>query len=153
MKQYGFRHRILLLAVALVFVTQLVMLVPVLNLIERDSNVQADRTVGLGGTVFDQFIRNRSDNQLTNVGVIASDFPFRAVVIGGDEATIRSALRNHASRVRASVAAVLNLDGTVKVGTTVDDRPVPAFPATDFAAIEEGTRHSLIDIGGIPYQT
>ena len=73
MKQYGFRHRILLLAVALVFTTQLVMLVPVLDLIEGDSDAQADRTVGLAGAVFDQFLRNRSDNQLTNVGLIASD--------------------------------------------------------------------------------
>jgi diguanylate cyclase (GGDEF)-like protein len=153
MKQYGFRHKILLLAVALVVTTQLVMLVPVLDLIERDSDAQADRTVGLAGALFDEFIRNRSDQQLTNVGLIASDYPFRAVVTGSDEATIRSVLRNHAGRVRASVAAVLNLDGTVKVGATVDDRPVPAFPATEFAAIEDGTRHSLIDIGGIPYQT
>ena len=46
MKQYGFRHKILLLAVALVFITQLVMLVPVLDLISDDSDAQADRTVG-----------------------------------------------------------------------------------------------------------
>ena len=103
--------------------------------------------------MFDLWIQNRSDAQLTNVGLIASDYPFRAVVIGNDEATIRSALRNHAGRVRASIAAVLNLDGTVKAGATVDDRPVPSFPVTDFAAIEDGTRHGLIDIGGIPYQT
>jgi diguanylate cyclase (GGDEF)-like protein len=153
MKQYRFRHRILMLAVALVFATQLVMLFPVRDLIKRDSDAQADRTVGLAGAVFDLWIQNRSDGQLTNVGLIASDFPFRAVVTGGDEATIRSVLRNHAGRVRASVAAVLNLDGTVKVGATADDRPVPSFPATDFAAIEDGTRHGLIDIGGIPYQT
>src|SRR6185503_14686562 len=153
MKHYGFRHKILMLAVALVFVTQLVMLVPVLDLISRDSDAQADRTVGLAGTVFEQYMRNRSDNQLTNVGLIASDYPFRTVVTAGDEATIRSVLRNHAGRVKASVAAVLNLDGTVKVGATVDERPVPAFPAEEFAAIEDGTRHSLMDIGGIPYQT
>jgi hypothetical protein len=48
MKHYGFRHKILMLAVALVFITQLVMLVPVLDLISRDSDAQADRTVGLG---------------------------------------------------------------------------------------------------------
>src|SRR6185503_3156015 len=117
MKHYGFRHKILMLAVALVFVTQLVMLVPVLGLISRDSDAQTDRTVGLAGTVFEQYMRNRSDNQLTTVGLIASDYPFRAVVTAGDEG------------------------------------PVPAFPAEEFAAIEDGTRHSLMDIGGVPYQT
>src|SRR5688572_13049342 len=115
MKQYGFRHRILMLAVALVFTTQLVMLFPVLDLIKRDSDSQADRTVGLAGALFDEYMRNRSEQHLRTVNLVASDYPFRAVVTGGDAATIRSVLRNHASRVDASVAAVLDLDGTVKV--------------------------------------
>src|SRR5262245_1887570 len=148
MKQYGFRHRILLLAVALVFLTQLVMLFPLLDLIQRDSDAQADRTVGLAGALFDQYIRNRSENHYNLVNVIVSDYPFRAVASSDDLATIRSVLINHASRISASVAAVLNLDGTVKVGTTVDDRPVPSFPSSTFAAIEDGTRHNIIDIAG-----
>jgi diguanylate cyclase (GGDEF)-like protein len=154
MKQYGFRHRILMLAVALVFTTQLVMLFPVLDLIKRDSDAQADRTVGFAGALFDEYMRNRDEQHERTVGVVVSDFPFKqAVASGDDEATIRSVLSNHASRVEASVAAVLNLDGTVKVGLTVDDRPVPAFPSAAFAAIEDGSPHSVIDIGGIPYQT
>jgi diguanylate cyclase (GGDEF)-like protein len=153
MKQYGFRHRILMLAVALVFTTQLVMLFPVLDRIKRDSDAQADTTVGLAGALFDEYMRNRSEQHLRTVNLVASDYPFRAVVTGGDAATIRSVLRNHASRVDASVAAVLDLDGTVKVGATVDDRPVPAFPSAAFAATEEGTRHRVIDIGGVLYQT
>ena len=153
MKQYGFRHRILLLAVALVFTTQLVMLLPVLDLIERDSDAQADRTVGLAGALFDEYMHNRSETQSSLVNVIVSDFPFRAVVSGGDEATIRSVLRNHAGRVGASVAALLDLDGNVKVSVTADDRVMPAFPSGAFAAIEEGARHRVIDIGGVPYET
>ena len=154
MKQYGFRHRILMLAVALVFATQLVMLFPVLDLIKDDSDAQADRTVGLAGALFDQYIHNRSEQQLTNVTVLASDYPFKqAVVSEGDEATIRSVLRNHMGRVGASVAAVLDLDGTVRVSATVDDRPVPTFPTAAFAAIEDGSRHSVLNIGGVPYQT
>jgi diguanylate cyclase (GGDEF)-like protein len=154
MKQYGFRHKILLLAVALVFVTQLVMLFPLLDLIQRDSDAQADRTVGLAGAVVDQYIRNRSEQQLTNVNLLASDYPFKqAVVSDGDQATIRSILRNHMGRVGADVAAVLELDGTVKVSATVDDRSVPAFPREAFAAIEDGERHGVLNVGGVPYQT
>src|SRR5262245_20935099 len=154
MKQYGFRHRILLLAVALVVTTALVMLVPVLNLIKRDSDAQADRTVGFAGVLFDEYMRNRDEQHERTVNVVVSDFGFKEVVASGDdEATIRSVLRNHASRVEASVAAVLNLDGTVKVSVTTDDRPVPAFPSAAFAAIENGSPHSVIDIGGLPYQT
>ena len=153
MKQYGFRHRILMLAVALVFTTQLVMLFPVLDLIERDSDAQADRTVGLAGAVFAQYMRNRSETQSRWGDVIVSDYPFRSVVTGGDEATIRSVLRNHAGRVGARVAALLDLDGNVKVSVTDDDRMMPPFPSGAFAAIEEGARHRIIDIGGVPYET
>ena len=154
MKQYGFRHKILMLAVALVFTTQLVMLVPVLGLNKRDSDAQADRTVGLAGALFDEFMRNRDEGHERTVGVVVSDYAFKeAVASGDDDATARSALRNHANRVQASAAAVLNLDGTVRVSFTSDDRPVPSFPSATFAAIENGSVHGVIDIGGVPYQT
>ena len=154
MKRYGFRHRILLLAVALVVTTALVMLVPVLNLIKRDSDAQADRTVGFAGVLFDEYMRNRDEQHERTVNVVVSDFGFKeAVASGDDEATIRSVLRNQASRVEASVAAVLDLDGNISVSVTVDDRPVPAFTNAAFAAIESGSPHSVIYIGGLPYQT
>ena len=100
MKQFGFRHRILLLAVALVVMTQLVVLLSVLDVIKRDAAAQADRTVGLAGALFDEYMQNNEKQLLTAVSVLVSDFPFKqAVTMGGDEETIRSVLRNHARRV------------------------------------------------------
>ena len=155
MKQYGFRHRILLLAVALVVATQLAMLFPVLDLIKRDSAEQAERTVGLAGVLFDEYMHNRSELMLTVVNVLVSDFPFKqAVVSDGDEATIRSVLRNHASRVPgASVAALLYPDGKVTVSSTADENRVPGFPSVSLATLEDGAVHRVINIGGVPYQT
>jgi len=154
MKQYGFRHKVLLLAVALVVTTQLVTLYPVLDLIERDADEQAERTVGLAGVLFTEYMQYRADLLLRSVNVLVSDFPFKqAVASGGDEETIRSVLRNHANRVEASVAALLDLDGTVKVSSTADERPVAGFPGVSPAALEGGTRHRVILIGGVPYQT
>ena len=149
MKQYGFRHRILLLAVALVVMTQLVVLFPVLDLIKRDRAEQAERTVGLAGALFDEYMHNRAENQSTNVNLVDADYPFKqAVASGDDDATIRSVLRNHATRVGASVAAVLDLDGIVKVSWAADERSVPAFPSEACAAIEDGARHSVLNFGG-----
>ena len=155
MKQYGFRHRILLLAVALVVTTQLVTLFPVLDLIKRDADAQAERTVGLAGVLFTEYMQYRADLLLRTVNILVSDFPFKQAVASGgdDEETIRSVLRNHANRVEASVAALLDLDGTVKVSSTADERPVPGFPGVPLAALEEGARHRVITIGGVPYQT
>ena len=80
MRQFGFRHRILLLAVALVVATQLVMLFPVLNLIKRDSAAQTDRAVVIAGRLFDEYMHNRSEQLLTTVNVLVSDFPFKQAV-------------------------------------------------------------------------
>jgi diguanylate cyclase (GGDEF)-like protein len=154
MKQYGFRHKILLLAVALVVTTQLVMLFPVLDLIERDSEAQAERTVGLAGVLFDEYMHNREETLLRTANLLVSDFPFKqAVASGADEATMRSLLHNHASRVEASVAALLDLEGNVEVSATADGRQIPSFPKISVAAFEEGKRHRVTTIGGVPYQT
>jgi diguanylate cyclase (GGDEF)-like protein len=153
MKQFGFRHRILLLAVALVVATQLVVLFPVFDLIKRDAAAQADRTVGVAGVLFGEYMHNREEQLLTNVNLLVSDFPFKQAVTTGDEETVRSVLRNHASRVGASVAALLDLDGTVEVSAAADERLVQAFPNVPFDSLEDGTRHRVISVGGAGYQT
>jgi diguanylate cyclase (GGDEF)-like protein len=154
MKQYGFRHRILLLAVALVVATQLVMLFPVLEMIKRDSAEQAERTVSLAGALFDEYMDNRERSLLTSANLLVSDYPFKqAVASTHDEATIRSLLRNHASRVDANFAALLDLDGAVEVSSTADGLPVQALPSVPLAELEEGARHRVILVGGVPYQT
>ncbi len=153
MKQYGFRHKILLLAVALVVATQVAMLVPVLTLMKRASAEQAERTVGLTGVLFDEYMRGRTELLQTAVNVLVSDFGFRQVVSGGDDATIRSVLGNHASRVGASVAALLDTDGNVTVAATADETRAVGFPSVPFAALEDGARTRVIHIAGAPYQT
>ena len=84
-----------------------------LNAIRRDVDAQAQATVGLAGVLFDEYMRNRGDQLLTTVNVLVSDYGFKQAVAGGDQATIRSALINHAGRVGATVAALLDLDGAV----------------------------------------
>ncbi len=153
MKQFGFRHRILLLAVALVVATQLIVLFPVLDVIKRDSATQADRTVGLAGVLFDEYMHNRAEQLGKNANVLVADYGIKQAVASGDDATIRSALHNHASRVDATVAALLDPDGKVVVSSTADERQVPGLPSVPFATLEEGTRYRVISIGGVPYQT
>jgi diguanylate cyclase (GGDEF)-like protein len=104
--------------------------------------------------LFDEYMHNRNEQLLTKVSVLVADFPFRqAVASGGDDATIRSVLRNHANRVDANVAALLDPDGNVIVSSTADEREVAGFPNVPFATLEEGARHRVIKIGGVPYQT
>ncbi|HVY67151.1 MAG TPA: EAL domain-containing protein [Gammaproteobacteria bacterium] len=151
MKQFGFRHKILLLAVALVVATQLVSLFPILDLMRRDSDEQARRTVGLAGVLFDEFMRSRSDQLLTTVNVLASDYGFKQAFASGDHSTIRSALRNHADRAGATVALLLDLDGKVMVSSNGQDRHERA-PLTAQQIADEFPHH-VVNIDGVPYQT
>jgi hypothetical protein len=154
MRRFGFKQRILLLAGALVVATQLITLFPVLNLIRGDSEAQAERTVGLAGVLFDEYIHNRAEQLLTNVDVLVRDFGFReAVARGDDDATIRSVLSNHARRVGAPVAALLDLDGRVTVSAGPDERPVAGLANVPFDSSAGAGGHRVAVIGGVPYQT
>src|SRR5262245_37255513 len=118
MRQFSFRHKVLLSAVALVMAIQLVALFPGLNAVKRDVDERSRQTVRLAGVLFDEYMRNRSEQLLTTVNVLVSDYGFKqAVASGSDQATIRSALVNSAARVGATVALLLDLDGAVSVSS------------------------------------
>ena len=154
MKQFGFRQKVLFLAVALVMASQLVTLFPVLNAIRRDVDAQAQATVSLAGVLFDEYMRNRADQLLTTVNVLVSDYPFKQAVAGGDQATIRSALINHAGRVGATVAALLDLDGAVIVSSSEESGAYGAgFTPLPQGESLESVSHRVVYLGGVPYQT
>src|SRR4029079_3321807 len=155
MRQFSFRRKVLLLAVALVMAMQLVTLFPVLNAIRSDVDERAQEKVGLAGVLFDEYIHNRNEQLLTTVYALVSDFGFKQAVASGDHATIRSALLNQAGRVRATVAVLLDLDGRVEVSSS--DDAVSAIgsgftPLPEGAALET-VSHRVVYLGGIPYQT
>jgi diguanylate cyclase (GGDEF)-like protein len=155
MKQFSFRHKVLILVIALVMAAQLLTLFPVLDAIKRDVDQRAEQTVGLAGVLFDESMKNRSDQLLTTVNVLVQDYGFKQAVAGGDHPTIRSALINHASRVRATVALLLDLDGRVLVSST--DTELAAY-SSGFTPLPQGASlesvsHRVVYLGGVPYQT
>lgn len=152
MKQFGFRHKVLLLAVALVMTVQLLTLFPVLNAIKRDIDNQAGQTVGLAGALFDEYMHNRADQLLTTVNVLVQDYGFKQAVATRDHATIRSALLNHARRVGATVAMLLDLDGAVEVATTDSPDYGAGFTPLPHGASLESVSNRVVFLGGIPYQ-
>jgi diguanylate cyclase (GGDEF)-like protein len=154
MRQFSFRRKVLLLAVALVMATQLVTLFPVLNAIKRDVESQAQATVGLAGALFDEYMRNRAEQLLTTVNVLVSDYGFKQAVAGGDQATIRSALVNQTGRVGATVAALLDLDGAVTVSLSEESSAYGAgFTPLPQGESLESVSHRVVYLGGVPYQT
>ena len=155
MRQFSFRHKVLFLAIALVMAIQLLTLFPVLNAIKRDVDEQARQTVGLAGTLFDEYMSNRADQLLTTVNVLVSDYGFKQAVATGDHATIRSALVNHSHRVGATVAMLLDLDGAVIVSSTdgPGDAQSAGFTPLPSGVSLESVSNRVVFLNGIPYQS
>ncbi len=153
MRQFSFRHKVLLLAVALVMAIQLLTLFPVLNAIKRDTDDQARQTVGLAGALFDEYMHNRADQLRTTVNVLVSDYGFKQAVATGDHATIRSALLNHAGRVGATVAMLLDLDGAVIVSSVDGLGAGTGFTPLPPGAPLESVSNRVVFLKGIPYQS
>lgn len=155
MRQLNFRHKVLLLAIALVMAIELLTLFPVLNVIKRDVDAKAQRSVDLAGLVFEEFIRNRAAQLRTTAGVLVADFGFKQAAAGGDQPTIRSALANHSTRVGATAALLLDLDGEVIASSREGGE---RFSAVDFprhsALIEGGgISHDITILDGVPFET
>ncbi len=153
MRPFSFKHKVLLLAVALVMAIQLVTLFPVLDAIKRDVDQRAEQTVGLAGVLFDEYMRNRTEQLLTTVNVLVSDYGFKQAVAGGDIPTIRSALVNSASRVGAPVAVLLDPDGRLLVSSTADDAAVRGAGLTSHGAALETMSQGVVYFNGVPYHT
>jgi hypothetical protein len=86
------------------------------------------------------------------VGVpVALDYGFKQAVATRDQPTIRSALRNHAARAGATVALLLDLDGTVMVSSSGDEQHGRA--PLSAAQITDEFPHHVVNIDGAPYQT
>jgi diguanylate cyclase (GGDEF)-like protein len=152
MRQFSFRRKVLLLAIALVMAIQLLTLYPVLSAIKNDTEEQARQTVGLAGALFDEYMRNRSDQLLTTVNVLVQDYGFKQAWATGDHATIRSALVNHSRRVGATVAMLLDLDGAVIVSSS-EDPGAKADSAALPRAFLDNIGNRVVFLNGIPYQS
>jgi len=157
MRQFSFRRKVLLLAIALVMAIQLLTLFPVLDVIKRNTSEQAERSVSLAGVIFDEIMRNRSAQLLTTVNVLVSDDGFKSAAASGaaDDATIRSVLVNYAARAGARIALLLDLDGNVIVSSEDEIAPESrhVLPQVSSSSDINSTDHAVTYIDGAPFQT
>jgi diguanylate cyclase (GGDEF)-like protein len=146
----GFRQKILLLAVVLVVTTQVITLIPVLSLFRGAESEQELRTVGQAGVVLDDFMRAEADRLIGTAGVLAADYGFKQAIASGDRSTIRSALVNQSQRAGASVAYLVDLDGSVIASSRGEEDQAAALPWK--GEIADEPPHRVAKIGGVAYQ-
>src|SRR3954467_15630715 len=82
------------------------------------------------GAVYDRLWQQRSRELQNAAQLLARDFGFRSAVASGDQATMQSALRNVASRLRVRPAFMVGGAGKV---SSID----PAIPVAETATLWE----------------
>jgi diguanylate cyclase (GGDEF)-like protein len=83
------------------------------TLISGSASRQVESQLQSSGAVYDRLWLQRSHELQNAAQLLAHDFGFRAAVATGDQATIRSALGNAATRLRVRTAFIVSADGRV----------------------------------------
>src|SRR6188474_3536669 len=77
----------------------------------------AERELTVGGDVFVRLLQVRAQQLLGSVSVLVDDFGFKEAVASGDAGTLESALKNHAARIGADRAMVIDNSGRIMADT------------------------------------
>jgi diguanylate cyclase (GGDEF)-like protein len=101
------------------------------------------------GAVYDRLWQQRAHELENAAQLLARDFGFRAAVATGDEATMQSALRNAAARLRVPTAFIVTADGRV---SGIDPKVPAAEAARLWEPLDEGRLTGVAVLSGRPRQ-
>lgn len=140
------RMAILLLA----FVTAVLAATLVAVFLTTAANVRerVAEELDIGAGVISEIIARRTRQLADTAQVLADDFAFREAVATEDRPTIRSALRNHGSRINADLMLLLDLDGQLIASTAGRESEIND-PAR--LVMEDGET-TIISLGDSAYQ-
>lgn len=150
----SFSRRIIVLLVGALGLAQLLTLGAGLGATHR--NVRSDLSAGMrvAESVFERLYTARFEQLGQSVRVLAADFGFRRAVASGDAPTMVSALENHAARAGATLAVLVDPDGTVTAATDTAAvlEGAPAWSAIVAEAARQEHVAVSIGIGATAYQ-
>jgi diguanylate cyclase (GGDEF)-like protein len=110
---------------------------------------QVESQLQSSGAVYDRLWQQRSHELQNAAQLLARDFGFRAAVATGDGATIQSALRNAAARLRVQTAFIVGADGRV---WGIDGTVPPREAAALWQPLDEGRVTGVAVLSGRPRQ-
>ena len=114
------RFKILILAMALVVVTQVGNLATILLTAKRDVSTQAQTSLHKGGATIREVMRRRTDRLVKDADLLAADIGFRQAVGAQDARTIAASLAKYSRLGDADIAILLDADGQVLASTLYD---------------------------------
>jgi diguanylate cyclase (GGDEF)-like protein len=158
-RESGPRLRSLQSRIALFFAILLIAVLGLAFALVNASGVSiAKRTVAgellTGERMFRRLVQQRNDQLTQATVVLAADFGFRQAVATNDLRTVASVLENHGSRIDASVAMLVGLDGRVIADTTHIQKSGSPFQLTQLLALakRDGRAGLIALLDGRPYQ-
>ena len=106
-----------------------------------------------GGELFTRLLQNNASQLALSVKVLTEDFGFKDAVASGDANTIRSALANHAGRIKAELGVLIDRDGRlISSDAALEQQAGAAFQQLRQRAQERGQAYDTVMIQGRAYQ-
>lgn len=134
----------MLLTIVPLAAAQLVTMFAVMRTVEADVVSRAHESLVIGSEVVAEFLASRGEQLSTSVKVLSSDFGLKEAAATGDADTIQSALDNHSQRVRADLAMLVDLDGTITAGTVdTESLPVHLLNEDETTVVLDGTAYHV----------
>jgi diguanylate cyclase (GGDEF)-like protein len=149
----SYRARLLLFAVALVVLLQASTYLSAQAAIRGTVMDSARHELQVGAEVFSQLLAERARQLTSSVSVLVDDFGFKEAVATGETQTVLSALKNHARRIGADRAMVMDNSGHL-LADSRDQHGSAEFPFPELLqqADRSGAAVANVVLDGVPYQ-
>ena len=148
------QQRIVVFFVVLLIAVQLASFLAIRYAIERTAQNSLRDEMRVGARVFKRLLDQNSQQLVEATSVLTYDFGFREAIATRDRDTITSALRNHATRIKASGMSVIDMQGKYIADTHDESNAGKTYPYADMVRRAEllGRTSGIRMMGDKPYQ-
>lgn len=148
-----FQSRVAFFFLGLVSLVQTVVFVTVDTTNTHHARTQIEQALVLGAGNFRGMMAQRTSQLIGSVRILSSDFAFKAALVIGDRATVRSVLANQRERAGADVIILVSIDRSVAADTRSPSGVYPAALGQLVREAEERERSAgVVLLDGKAYQ-
>ncbi|WP_328185336.1 bifunctional diguanylate cyclase/phosphodiesterase [Marinobacter sp. OP 3.4] len=144
----GFRGRLLVAMLSLVAATALALGLAFMFYLLEDEEQRAANSLDVAARVTTEIMAGRAELLSGSLKVLVDDFGFRSAIASDNQATLESALNNHAGRAGADIAVVLDSNGNPKATLGTADINLKDFlPRLLARARDQGQAEQIVSTG------
>lgn len=151
-RRISYLIKLLLLLIGLVAVLEVISYVATRIVIHNAVTQNAKAELLSGGGIFTRLMQNKAEQLALSVAVLTDDFGFKDAVTSADENTIRSALNNHAARVKADIGIVLTAEGQLIASRDLPGNSIAQFAELRTQVEQKGRAYNTVVLDGKAYQ-